>query len=77
MKSGPASRTAVASATRETPRAGSIGSDPRASCMHTLAGELAEDIAEMVSFLASEKATFITGQVFHIDGGKSIGATVK
>lgn len=35
-----------------------------------------EDIAEMVSFLASEKANFITGQVFHVDGGKSIGGTV-
>lgn len=34
------------------------------------------DIAEMVSFLASEKAGFITGQVFHVDGGKSIGAGI-
>jgi NAD(P)-dependent dehydrogenase (short-subunit alcohol dehydrogenase family) len=35
-----------------------------------------EDIAETVVFLASEKAGFITGQVFHVDGGKSIGTTV-
>lgn len=36
----------------------------------------AEDIAEAVSFLVSEKAAFITGQVYHVDGGKSIGASV-
>lgn len=28
-----------------------------------------EDIANMVSFLASESAGYITGQVFHVDGG--------
>lgn len=31
-----------------------------------------EDIAEMVSFLASEKSNYITGQVFCIDGGMTI-----
>jgi len=35
-----------------------------------------EDVAETVAFLASESTRFITGQVFHVDGGKSIGATV-
>ncbi len=35
-----------------------------------------EDVAEVVAFLASESTRFITGQVFHVDGGKSIGATV-
>ena len=30
-----------------------------------------EDIAEMVLFLLSEKSTWITGQVFHVDGGMS------
>ncbi|MBI5917190.1 MAG: SDR family oxidoreductase [Bacteroidetes bacterium] len=34
-----------------------------------------EDIARMVAFLASGKNGFITGQVLHVDGGKSIGAT--
>ncbi|MCL2559511.1 MAG: 3-oxoacyl-[acyl-carrier-protein] reductase [Turicibacter sp.] len=28
-----------------------------------------EDIANMVGFLASDRAAYITGQVFHIDGG--------
>ncbi len=35
-----------------------------------------EHIARMVAFLASQEAEFITGQVFHVDGGKSIGAGV-
>jgi NAD(P)-dependent dehydrogenase (short-subunit alcohol dehydrogenase family) len=30
-----------------------------------------EDIAEMVSFLLSEKASWITGQILHVDGGMS------
>ena len=32
-----------------------------------------EDIAAAVAFLASEDAEFITGQVLHVDGGKSCG----
>ncbi len=32
-----------------------------------------EDIAAAVAFLASEDAEFITGQVLHVDGGKSVG----
>ena len=28
-----------------------------------------EDIADMTSFLASEKSSYITGQVFTVDGG--------
>ncbi|MBI2966332.1 MAG: SDR family oxidoreductase [Bacteroidetes bacterium] len=35
-----------------------------------------EDVAEMVSFLASGKSQFITGQLIYVDGGKSIGAGV-
>lgn len=35
-----------------------------------------EDIAAAVAFLGSEEAGFITGQVLHVDGGRSIGSTV-
>jgi 3-oxoacyl-[acyl-carrier protein] reductase len=33
----------------------------------------AEDIAAAVAFLAGPDARFITGQVLHVDGGKSCG----
>ncbi len=38
---------------------------------HSLTGKLGrpEDIAEMVTFLASDRARFITGQVIPVDGG--------
>ena len=32
-----------------------------------------EDIASAVCFLASDRAGFITGQILHVDGGKSCG----
>jgi len=35
-----------------------------------------EDVAAATLFLAADEARFITGQVLHVDGGKSIGATV-
>ena len=35
-----------------------------------------EDVADAVSFLASEKTHFITGQTIYVDGGKSIGAGI-
>jgi NAD(P)-dependent dehydrogenase (short-subunit alcohol dehydrogenase family) len=33
-----------------------------------------DDVANSVYFLASEEARYITGQVLHVDGGKSLGA---
>jgi len=38
-----------------------------------LSTPLFEDIADAVCFLASDRARFITGQVLHVDGGKSTG----
>jgi len=35
-----------------------------------------EDIANVVSFLASEETGFLTGQTIYVDGGKSIGAGI-
>lgn len=32
-----------------------------------------EDISEMVAFLCTEKASFITGQNIAVDGGRSLG----
>ncbi len=34
------------------------------------------DIANAVSFLLSNESNFITGQIIHVDGGKSIGSTI-
>ena len=31
-----------------------------------------EEVAELVSFIASDKASFITGAIINIDGGLSI-----
>jgi NAD(P)-dependent dehydrogenase (short-subunit alcohol dehydrogenase family) len=35
-----------------------------------------EDIANAVAFLLSGESEFITGQIIHVDGGKSIGSTI-
>jgi NAD(P)-dependent dehydrogenase (short-subunit alcohol dehydrogenase family) len=35
-----------------------------------------EDIANAVSFLLSNESDFITGQIIHVDGGRSIGSTI-
>ena len=34
-----------------------------------------KDIANVVSFLLSDESDFITGQIIHVDGGRSIGST--
>jgi 3-oxoacyl-[acyl-carrier protein] reductase len=31
----------------------------------------ADDIANMASFLFSEQSSWVTGQIFHVDGGMS------
>jgi len=31
------------------------------------------DIAQMIAFLASDAASFVTGQIVSVDGGKSAG----
>ncbi|MCH7759557.1 SDR family oxidoreductase, partial [Patescibacteria group bacterium] len=35
-----------------------------------------EDISNVVSFLLSDESDFITGQIIHVDGGRSIGSTI-
>lgn len=35
-----------------------------------------EDVANVVSFLASEQTAFITGQTIYVDGGKNIGSGI-
>lgn len=35
-----------------------------------------KDVARAVAFLSADENSFISGQVLHVDGGKSIGATV-
>ncbi|MDQ0191343.1 SDR family oxidoreductase [Alicyclobacillus cycloheptanicus] len=32
-----------------------------------------DDVAHMVSFLCSDKASYITGQLFFVNGGNSMG----
>lgn len=63
---------AVAPGFIETDMTSVLGEDTRESLLGQI--PLArlgkpEDIANMVAFVASEKAEYITGQVFHIDGG--------
>lgn len=66
----------IAPSVTDTPlAAGIVGSEEKKETnaqRHPLqrVGEAA-DIAEMASFLLSNKASWITGQVFHVDGGLS------
>ncbi|HEX7264319.1 MAG TPA: SDR family NAD(P)-dependent oxidoreductase [Candidatus Dormibacteraeota bacterium] len=49
----------------------------KASIANTPLGRLGEpdDVADVVTFLASEKARFITGQTIYVDGGISAGSS--
>jgi len=48
-----------------------------AAIEHTPLGRLGEpeDVADVVTFLASDKARFITGQTIFVDGGVSAGSS--
>jgi NAD(P)-dependent dehydrogenase (short-subunit alcohol dehydrogenase family) len=67
---------AIAPSLTDTPLAGKILSTPEKKATQ---GELnpmkkvgsAEDIAEIAAFLLSEKSSWITGQIIHVDGGFS------
>ncbi len=70
---------AVAPGLIDTPMTRSLSPDVYQQLVEAQPGKAAgqpEDVAAAVAFLASEEAGFITGQVLHVDGGKSIGATV-
>ena len=71
---------AVAPGLIETPLTGALPADVLEKLIQaqpTKTMGKPEDIANAVSFLASEKTQFITGQVIYVDGGKSIGANLS
>ncbi len=67
---------AVAPGLIDTPMSQSMPEEARARLIRMQpTGKMGkvEDIAAAVAFLASDDAVFITGQVLHVDGGKSCG----
>ena len=70
---------AVAPGLIDTPMTRSLGAETYQRLLQAQPGKRAgtpDDIAAAVAFLSSEEAGFITGQVIHVDGGRSIGSTV-
>jgi 3-oxoacyl-[acyl-carrier protein] reductase len=51
-----------------------LGADPEVMGKHNALGRIArpEEFAAVAAFLASERASFVTGQVYLIDGGASV-----
>jgi NAD(P)-dependent dehydrogenase (short-subunit alcohol dehydrogenase family) len=67
---------AVAPGLIDTPLAASLRDDVRQRLIDaqpTRTMGTPRDVAHAVLFLASDEANFITGEVIHVDGGKSIG----
>jgi NAD(P)-dependent dehydrogenase (short-subunit alcohol dehydrogenase family) len=67
---------AIAPSLTDTPLAGKILSTPEKKAAQAEYNPLkkigsAEDIAEIAAFLLSEKSSWITGQIIHVDGGFS------
>lgn len=67
---------AIAPSLTDTPLAGKILSTPEKKAAQAENNPMkkvgnAEDIAEIAAFLLSEKSSWITGQIIHVDGGFS------
>jgi len=67
---------AVAPGLIDTPILGSLSPERRAELLRLQpTGRMGtpEDVADMVSYLVSPRAGFVTGQTLIVDGGKSLG----